>query len=1492
MDANEQLRDGMGEERRLVSMIKSIPLLEPGSGSSTELARALSGRLGVASSSIIKELQQDQDATLAAIRILTRTGMTEAAFALVSRLVIAGSDAALQKAAVETVLGGRAETTHSWILGDNILRQRLDMINTVVLPYVATACPQKNLFLSLKQYEADTLALNRPLLDPEAICNVIAAARNGFDMDRLPRPALGPTDPEGSIRLVLPSQTFSILLRLAWVAQEYLFALHERYGPQEFISTVEALERVIPVYLIPTHLGYPMGGGESFMHQTCRILSEFGVRCIWVSFLDPKLGWYTEELVAQTPYYLDVRYAGGCSKEAVLRAVEQYTPDLMHAQGGTNDIAMEIAQQSRLTTLIGYHFWHGLIELGDAGNRHIMQHLSEHRLRIAPFQQSKHIRKYVASEFMKDVYARLDGNEEIQVLHPISDAAQFLAERDDLGTYVLQINVCVHKGGRIFLESVKALGDRIPFMGIESEPEQTDFVTRLKAEMDRYPLCVLRSYGSVRDFFRVARMVIVPTLVDETFCRVAFEAAMNGIPVLTTSNGFLPYMFGDSGVFLAEDPARWIETIRELYHDEARLKEIGAAQKARLQSAFGGNSFDFITNSLHLIDDAATRNVGIFSAWADQGLGNLCHTYSKLLRSVGYKVHVFSFQPYSAAGKALLAQTDSDDWGVPGSATSVYYSFNSREEVTVYELTQFILANDVHTLLVPEICWTPNWERLFALRVDNLTICAIPMAEIVIKDEIPYHNRLSSTLYCTRLAERVLTEAGVHNGAFLGHGFGQPLSHDRVEAKRRRLASRERIRYLHVAGHNPNHRKNTSQVIDAFRKALLSRNDIELTVTSMDPVSTYYQGPIPDRINILDRRISRAEILDLYESHDVSIQVPSHEGLGLGFYEATSRCTPIISLDAAPHDEVVSEGVTGWLLPAQPVPVVDNERSIVSSWRFDTAVLTDRIVSLTREAIEQTIISTEHAFRTRFDETALLTRLLQVLPRKHVREATQPGVDDDKSRIIPNIGDEISSPLPEAPGGRRAIHLVKRGAHAVLRRVYRLARPITRRVAYRLHLIVADAIAGLRDDLLRQVGALVQEVRASRPVSGTAQGEHDASISLARRLEESMASVQAALRRIESGNRFIKNRIASYAGAGVVLTYLRDESPIFVNTGDLGCPSPIINGGVWEPENLQVLYSFLRPETVFLDIGANVGYFAIALANRLGPGGHVLAFEPHPDLVGLMERSIQLNGLENVVKVHQCAVSDHDGMVQLFYPDAHLGQGSISRAAAVPGRTLSVQARRLDDFLPQDMTVDLVKIDVEGHELGVLQGMRNVLLRSQDVKMLFEKLEVAAERDPVGELLGELHMVLYGVGAHATLVPLNREQYRTWVGDVLAVRGASPDRLQRTGFCVYPGQLIGRGVELGTATRYSSQHGGLVFSGPDWYLPRGQWTLRLHGSLRGIVRLVIVDDGATVLAEVTLSEFRLSGAFAVDHDITHFEVQAYAEAGTEVGLVRLQFEQT
>jgi len=1608
----------------------------------------------------------DRAATSALIRLLAHDNAVCPLSNLLANLEIPHSDTELLATVVGAGLGGDVGDTHKWLVDYDVVGQRLEMIRSVVLPYVETHCREKTLFRALKEYEAKSLALNTVLVDPVEIHRLVGAVREAAPVTAEPMPG---RSAGASIRLVLPNEVFNILLRLAWTAQDYVFDLYERYAPDQFIAMLGTLEKVVPVYLIPTHLGYPMGGGESFLYQTCRILSEMGIRCVWVSYLDPKSGWYTASSRTHTPYYLDVRRGGGCSKEAIQQAVDEFKPDLIHAQGGTSDVAMEIAEQNRLTTMIGYHFWNGLAELGASGNQHILENIDQHALRVGAPPQSRLIHKYVASEFMQEVYERLGGKEKLQVIHPISDAAQFLAERDGLGEYVLQVNVCRLKGGDIFRDCVKALGDSVPFMGVRSEPGDNGYYDALQADVDARPLSKVVSYGNVRDFYRNARIVIVPTLVDETFCRVAFEAAMNGIPVLSTANGYLPSMLGDTGVFLPESSDAWIDYIRDLYHDKERLRRIGEAQRARLTAMFGSDFSGFISSAMGLVDSAATRNIGIFTVWGDLGLGNLSHVHAKLLRAAGYKVHIFSFQPYGSIGKGLVRQQNPEDWSVPRNADSVYYSFNHREEVTVYELSQFILANNVHTLLVPEVCWQPNWDRLLAIKINKLKICTIPMIEIVIRDEIPYHNRLASTLFCTRLSEHALIAHGVYNGAFLGFGIGRPLPAERLQAKRERLATSGRLRFLHIAGHNPRTRKNTPQVMEAFAKALALRDDIELTVTSMDPLSSYYPHELPSGITVIDHSLGREEILALYEEHDVSIQVSSHEGLGLGFYESISCGTPVVSLDAPPHNEIVLEGETGWLIPAQAKAMPDNDRSIVSAWRFDTFALTERIVSLERGQVDEVTAASQLVYRTRFDEVALLTRFLQVLPKTEVVAPPQAAeiqapseaqlreegiVTADISAVQftapPAVEYVQTAAAAPAPGGAKIF--IKRVLYKLIRRAYHSAKPLTRRVAVRLRTLMVEATDDLRlqmrtlsntqaahsHDLYTMSRSLHDEVRAlAREQSeqyqvlrqamealqtgqeafahGQAQyngelsvvakalrnearnmaaagGEQNRILAAIRTLADSVnatseekkqilaamreiteraadtsvekrqilaamrevtesaagtnvekkqilaamreasdnaaaaseeyKSILAAMRdatdsasaagaqqqqafmniagaeremqgTLELVNRnitFVKERMASYAGPGTVLTYLRDESPLFVNTGDLGCPSPIVNGGVWEPENLAILQSFVTSDTVFLDVGANVGYFSIAIGNRLGKGGQVFAIEPHPALTNLIERSIHLNSLEGVVTVARCAVSDRAGVLDLFYPDDHLGRGTASLAIDAPGRKIQVSAQRLDEVVPAGLAVDLVKIDVEGHELQVLHGMEDILRRSPGIKILFEKLAGAPpESDAIAALLSGHGLALYGVGPNAVLVPLDGDAYGAWVGDVFAAPAVAVTRLDRNCFSVYPGQLSGQAQQVGSRSRYQADTDAILFFGPDWHLAAGQWEVKLHAGLEAPLFLIIVEEHRRVLAELELTPDQQEATFVLDHDVAHFELRGSVRGGGAVELKRIEF---
>jgi FkbM family methyltransferase len=284
----------------------------------------------------------------------------------------------------------------------------------------------------------------------------------------------------------------------------------------------------------------------------------------------------------------------------------------------------------------------------------------------------------------------------------------------------------------------------------------------------------------------------------------------------------------------------------------------------------------------------------------------------------------------------------------------------------------------------------------------------------------------------------------------------------------------------------------------------------------------------------------------------------------------------------------------------------------------------------------------------------------------------------------------------------------------------------------------------------------------------------------------------AELAEIRAELDFLRTRLATYLGDGITLTYLVDETPIFVNANDIGGPFNLINGGRYEEENTQLLLSFLQPDTVFLDIGANIGYFSIIVGRRLGRSGKIYAFEPHPKLYEILIRNRHVNNLSDRLSCVNSAISNHEGAVTLQYPLLHLGGGHIGSVEEIAGHTaISTDTRRLETLLGPNFRCDLVKIDVEGHELRVLEGMRTIVENSPDIKILFEKLVVdSGSENELQTYFGTAGFDLYAVQTDASLMLLEDGALAPWSGYVLAARpGIVNDGLRRARFSVYGAQL-------------------------------------------------------------------------------------------------------
>lgn len=195
-----------------------------------------------------------------------------------------------------------------------------------------------------------------------------------------------------------------------------------------------------------------------------------------------------------------------------------------------------------------------------------------------------------------------------------------------------------------------------------------------------------------------------------------------------------------------------------------------------------------------------------------------------------------------------------------------------------------------------------------------------------------------------------------------------------------------------------------------------------------------------------------------------------------------------------------------------------------------------------------------------------------------------------------------------------------------------------------------------------------------------------------------------------------------YLGGGAALTQLSAGHPFLVNTRDRGITSWIILGGVWETFVDDVLCALARPGQVFLDVGANQGYYTVKLGHLVGEKGAVFSFEPNPELYPFLAENVSLNGLSSRVHTYCVAAGDAPGRSELHFNYSNMGGGyvDIPGAATEQKAGVPVEIVRIDDTLPEDTSVDLIKIDAEGFEPLVLRGMRRTLARSPQAAIVIE----------------------------------------------------------------------------------------------------------------------------------------------------------------------------
>ncbi|AFY34957.1 FkbM family methyltransferase [Calothrix sp. PCC 7507] len=215
---------------------------------------------------------------------------------------------------------------------------------------------------------------------------------------------------------------------------------------------------------------------------------------------------------------------------------------------------------------------------------------------------------------------------------------------------------------------------------------------------------------------------------------------------------------------------------------------------------------------------------------------------------------------------------------------------------------------------------------------------------------------------------------------------------------------------------------------------------------------------------------------------------------------------------------------------------------------------------------------------------------------------------------------------------------------------------------------------------------------------------------------------------------------------------------ILLNIQDTSISRPLLIKGSYEQSVSELFVKYLKPDSCVIDIGANIGYYSLLAASQC-PRGKVLSFEPDNKNFQLLKTSIAYNQFEEIIQAYNLAVSDANKTIiisdlgntansgaRFTAEDENLLKSLISAPDAYFQK---IEAIQLDTFLTE-IRVDVVKIDIEGHEPYAILGMLNILKRDQPI--IFAELAPSNIKLLGGMEAADFLQLLLNIGYRISLI--------------------------------------------------------------------------------------------------------------------------------------------
>lgn len=245
-----------------------------------------------------------------------------------------------------------------------------------------------------------------------------------------------------------------------------------------------------------------------------------------------------------------------------------------------------------------------------------------------------------------------------------------------------------------------------------------------------------------------------------------------------------------------------------------------------------------------------------------------------------------------------------------------------------------------------------------------------------------------------------------------------------------------------------------------------------------------------------------------------------------------------------------------------------------------------------------------------------------------------------------------------------------------------------------------------------------------------------------KRLGEAITYLPTIFTREDTYRRYIKWKHGSYAIVEV------HNNKLIVDLDDEGLSEQPIQWGNREDNTVKAFKQELNKLTdavesvSVLEIGANIGYYALIEADIINNTGKIYAIEPHPENIQLLKANSQLNGYDNLC-VTQAAIGAEDDSVELFEsPKSNRHQVGQPPHSEEEVDRISVPLYSVDSFVErQDIEpndINLIRMDVEGYESEIFQGTETVLSQDSPMLLFIELHTWLLEKDEFDEIINSL----------------------------------------------------------------------------------------------------------------------------------------------------------